>query len=117
MQGSNGSILTRRELACVLAMQYNEFVDVCSYSFPCQLFADSCFKLCLTENRHCADENWKIGKGPYENRFENMTLKALWTPGDGFWRASVGVLKDYTDEYFYGQELSIPKRPVERMHF
>ncbi|KAF9018624.1 hypothetical protein BDZ89DRAFT_1073758 [Hymenopellis radicata] len=82
---SQGDVISRGELAEIIAGQYEEFIQV-----PAQL--------------HCTDPNWLIGPGLMGSTFDEMYLCSFWTPGDGFWRASMSVKKDITDEWHFAKE-------------
>ncbi|KAF8992575.1 hypothetical protein BDZ89DRAFT_123033 [Hymenopellis radicata] len=77
---SQGDVISRGELAEIIAGQYEEFIQ-----------------LCLNGTIHCTDPNWLIGSGLMGSTFDEMYLCSFWTPGDGFWRASMSVKKDITD--------------------
>ncbi len=61
-------------------------------------------QLCWNGTLHCKDPNWLIGPGLMGSTFNEMYLCSFWTPGDGFWRASMSVKKDITDEWYFAQE-------------
>ncbi|KAF9052196.1 hypothetical protein BDZ89DRAFT_1056538 [Hymenopellis radicata] len=84
---SQGDVISRGELAEIIAGQYEEFIQ-----------------RCLNGTLHCTDPNWLIGPGLMGSTFDEMYLCSFWTPGDGFWRASMSVKKDITDEWYFAKE-------------
>jgi len=70
--GTNGGLITRRELALQVVTEFKQFVAKCDEL-----------------NILTTNPAWRVGINGYD--ISNMCLSGLWSPADGVWQASVRV--------------------------